>query len=1144
MKTDELYINGKRLDLSANFGVRLNRRLLSPAELNTKDAQFSYSISLPATRTNAAALDFAIVEETRDKFNRVYAAELIVGGVRIFAGLFKLTEVSAAGYKGNLYKPVPKTVRDVFGDVALNAHPELRIDFDNFAESVSAYNLAAATEPQLAIFPMALYGVLPKVPLDRQANNYSDRDVWDGAVFLGLRDLPPSVNVLKMLRHIFEGQGYTLQGTAFDDDKLARLYLSYKNADDYVQPWNYGYQAKMQLSGSWASDVNRRTMGAQWERGIGRSRDQLGFEVYSVDLMDATNSAVNIVEDIGGNVLYREINDADNVPWARTQIRIPASGFYKVRLHASIQVNSAENSRSSDPATGVAHISGRSSHSNNNFNASLYEVKLLRDRGQGDFGLSGAKIDGRYYYDNQPQNTIFDEENIPKYFPPLGAAGPLNFVDLAQNRNLLLGMHVGEGWHGWIPSRGGPSRDFVNPVTGNHNAAMLAAKPAVSWNPAEDTERTLLAMPSLGWSKYGLIGDFDNPDDNPDIDIDYSGATRISGQVLDANGNPQAPATGNLGVRYNDYYLNAVTGAMNPLAGWETSDFIDLRAFEDVTFSAAVAVNAGGAVTTFYDDNRQFIGAGILAPDTTPASYTSQPVNAPVEAAFVRISGDLGAVTINGINVATSNVIMHRFALQRYYTYVLTANAPYEGVAFVHVNGETSPALRVPFVGGVAEFTTGFYPLTTVTSIQLTMYLATHEYGIDGPLTISRRIDDNSDAVIGWEDTNKYAITVNNAPTSYVQRGTFNGVPADANWNAETDMYAVIWLEAGELLSVASVTSEGRYRRSGQHSTYGMVRHRIDWELSVQPFRVDPDWLKVDLVGNGTAPMNWNDPVNFDTDSIDLVGFLSADMKTNEFIDNFVKAFNLQLTQTADNAFALNVKQQRRNASPLYVDLDGQASVRDRINTPLGLPSVYKLGYTVDKEEQGYIETGDDGGGEYPTGVPDGATVEQTSSFSMNWFKPITKVESGGNVTLPLPIISKADVWAPSMAYPDAMGKRYTDLAYRFWYFDGQLNDLGATFDFNGAPLVLAKVSDRIPDVSILNYKNQQHTILDNYFTLLINGASHYTEAELYLTVAQYERLNGAVMARFNGDLYYIAEVSGYDPSGRNKTKLKLIRRI
>jgi hypothetical protein len=238
------------------------------------------------------------------------------------------------------------------------------------------------------------------------------------------------------------------------------------------------------------------------------------------------------------------------------------------------------------------------------------------------------------------------------------------------------------------------------------------------------------------------------------------------------------------------------------------------------------------------------------------------------------------------------------------------------------------------------------------------------------------------------------------------------------------------------------------------------------------------------------------------------------------------------------------VKQKKTTVTNQYLNLDNLASVTDRANTPLGLPSLYKLGFTVDIDEEGYVTSGDDGGGSFQTGVMEENIVEQKSFFSYNWFKQITKEEPGGNVTIPLPIISKADVWAPSLSYPEAMRKRYTDQAYRFWYYNGLLNDLGAVFQFNNQSLQIAKVSNTITGLSILNYKNQQFTILDNFFTVLINGASHYTELEGYLTPIQYQALNGAIMAMFNGDLYYVAELSGYDPSARNKTKIKLIRKI
>lgn len=85
----ELYIDGRMCDLTDNFSVRLNRQLINPGELSAKDAQYSYSVTLPITSANNEIFGFANIEETRGKFVRLYIAELIAGGVRIFMGNFR-----------------------------------------------------------------------------------------------------------------------------------------------------------------------------------------------------------------------------------------------------------------------------------------------------------------------------------------------------------------------------------------------------------------------------------------------------------------------------------------------------------------------------------------------------------------------------------------------------------------------------------------------------------------------------------------------------------------------------------------------------------------------------------------------------------------------------------------------------------------------------------------------------------------------------------------------------------------------------------------------------------------------------------------------------------------------------------------------
>lgn len=1027
MNNVELYINNQLTDIRADLGVRLNRQLINPGELNTKDAQYSYSISLPATANNHKIFNYTHVEETKNKFNRDYEAQLIINSVKIFAGKFRLSAIDKNGYKGNLYVAALRTIRDIFGELKLNENPEYRIPFSDFAASINAYNASAADGPQMAIFPYVLYGVLPKTPLNKNANSFSPRNVWDASVKIGMQDLPPSINPLLMLRHIFNSQGYGLQGTAFDDVKLMSLYQSYKNADNYVQPWNYGQQAKIKLSGAWGTRYEKRTGAERLERGVNQGSDPTG-NVFACDFLDATNTRLDIIEDTGGNVLYKEINDADLVTWINGQIRIPTSGFYKVEFGASLRVFDWDAWRITDSATGVQHIGGVTQNANNNFFNNHYEIRLCRDRGAAAFGLNSPKLNNTYYYNNQPQNRVFDGDNIPKYFPPVTSDGGINFVDLSQDRNHLLGFSFGMNNDPGYSTEA--SKDYINPLDPLTLSAVLPAKPSVSWMASENTTNpTRLAINAPGYTKYGLIGTFDNEGDNPNIDLDFSGGPFVTGQQLDSDGNPIPPSVG------------------------------------------------------------------------------------------------------------TDYIVLHRFAIERYFTYVITGGGSYTGNAYVHNGADTEPLLIVPFVGGVASFDTGFPDIINALDLKLTIYLKTPTFDVTGTLTIARDITPGSERVIGWEATNKYKIELDNAPAVFAKRGQFGDTTGLApEWYAQGKSACVVWLEAGELITMGSVSSEGRYRQNGMHSTSGWVAHEIDFDLSIQPFRVDPEWLQVSLSGNGTGVMDWDDPVNFDTDSINLVGFLDAAIKTDDYIENFCKAFNLRLTQIDATTFSLDVKQAKKATTSQYIDLDGAASVKDRANTPLGLPSLYKLGFSINTDEEGFKMTGDDGGGQFSTGVPEGDIVEQKSFFSYNWFKAITK----DGDTLALPIISKSDVWDAAMSYPEAMRKKYTDLAYRFWYYDGVLP---GTYEFNGSPLDIAAVSNTLTGLSELSYKNAPLTILDNYFTLLINGASHYTEIDAYVSALQYVGLDGSLMVKFNNDLYFVAEITGYDPTGRNKTKLKLIRK-
>jgi hypothetical protein len=859
----ELYIDGRMCDLTDNFSVRLNRQLINPGELSAKDAQYSYSVTLPITSANNEIFGFANIEETRGKFVRMYIAELIAGGVRIFMGNFRLSEISERAYKGNLVIPAPKTVKDVFNGITWKDLTGHWLPFDSLATSVSRYNRAAATEPQKAIFPYVLYGVLPK----RAINGiYSDRNVWDDSTIFSIDNMPPSVNVLMLLREAFSKKGFQLNGNVFSDLRLRELYLSHKDDGKQGLPWNYRSNGRIKVEGTWQNAVptNCVAKDSHCEKAARISRHEPNLNVFEV--MSGSNSIISHKEDPGGNLIptHYENGRPGN---AGARIVVPISGYYKIEFAASLAIlyRGAGSCVMKDQDTGVTYEEAITS----TLKKKQIEIRLTRTP---DADLSSEKLDGTFCRDNLPQSPEDDE----RYYPRVTDGKSVHLIDAAQDKNIITGFSFGVG------DPFGENADRSNPMDSR-----------------DIPSQTQIASPFLSW------------------DVDAAGSDR--------------------------------------------------------------------------------------------------------------------------------------------------------------------PLVIVPSPG----------------------YMRVNSEGI------------------GLE-TDKYKVALVNTPVSY------DLVSGDRT--ARGKVCAIAWLNRGEVLSIISVSYPAIYS--------------INYSLELTPFRSDKDWIPGYYREQGKLPtLDWNDSPTFESDRIDLFKFMPQEDKVDDWITEFCKAFNLRLSQTGNDTFSLDTKPTRKSYDGSYVDLDGVTSVRDRVNTPLGLPSLYKLGFTVDMEEEGYFLTNDDGGGEYSTGATEEKIIEQKSKFSYNWFKDIIWKGDIGSVTLPLPIISKHDVWVNEMPYSEAQGKSYTDLAPRFWLYGGLLNDLGASFTFNGDSVAVAKVTNS-NDLITLDYKGGKLSILDRFFTLLITGSSHYTKVEGYLSPAQYEALNGTTYAMFNGDLYYIAELSGYDPSGRNKTEIKLIRKI
>ncbi|WP_165022082.1 hypothetical protein [Dysgonomonas sp. ZJ279] len=901
----ELYINQQLCDIEnpKEFSVYLKRQLLNPSELSTKDAQRSYDITLPASATNNAIFGYINTEEVRGKFARLYDAHLLVGGVKIFDGKFKLSEIAKTYYKGNLGIPAQKTVKDIFAEKMMNEAGNWEIDFED-QTWITKYNTGEYDKNKYGdispcIFPLVLYGLLPKKPLDAEKGIYTDKELLDEYVDFKRDNFPPSVNCLKMLETIFKNEGLNLGGSAFNDERLTNLYMSYKNPTEYEMPWNYGTLGQMGIRGDWSNYVKRPSplLGTFVERKFKRNEPEDGHALYAVDMLNSTNTTPQIYANTGNNITTEN---------GKTTITIPYTGLYKIHFTSSFTLHHQaingvlnENPRIIDIGSNYQKNNETIYHYEN-LEERRFEIKVMRDRFDDDaFNLEKVQYDNVFYRNNLEQDKW--EASKIQYFPQPGPQS-VNFIDPAQNANLLCGFSFGSNYE--------------------------------NYNPTEENGRYCNIMATSGGQSWS---------------------------------------------------------------------------------------------------------------DTKVRSYSA------------------------------------------------VASPPY---------------MEAKYVNNKWEYTTHkdmFY----VNMINSRNEVVTMEWMMK---------------------------------------------PKTWSWG---EVMQVVKLEKGEKITVISNSDEGvHYRWDGRSKpeayNHGWLHHSIDYNLYIEAFQYNDDWLKIDNEGKsieGTV-MDYSESNDTIVNKLNLIRFLPSNVKINDWIDNFCKAFNLDLIQTTGDTFELNTKQKRILNTSSIINLDNKTDVNsNRRNTSLGLPASYELGFSINTNEEGFIksksgdtENGDTGGGLYETGSPENKRVNQASNFSYNWFKTIKDNSTEENYNLP--IISEKEPWERTNSgdYADMLNKKYSNLAQRFWYKKD--NEIYPTSIDGGVKIEAGLVSNEYNGSNPikLHYKNEEHSILDNYFALMADADNQYTTVECYLTPKEYSRVDNS-WVQFNNDLYYVAEIDGYDPMNRKKASLKLIRK-
>ena len=311
---------------------------------------------------------------------------------------------------------------------------------------------------------------------------------------------------------------------------------------------------------------------------------------------------------------------------------------------------------------------------------------------------------------------------------------------------------------------------------------------------------------------------------------------------------------------------------------------------------------------------------------------------------------------------------------------------------------------------------------------------------------------------------------------------------------------------------------------------------------------------------------NYTSPSQFDYD-LKVTNFLNEETTISSFIDGVQKAFNLQIRQDGKNIWIDSVKNQPQY-NTYAVELDNRVNTANGANSEaIEYPKSMSVQYKIDEDEWGFersvqpqsmlnqpdwkdyadrgysiIELNDD---TYVT-----ETSDISLPFSYTWYcnfvwKEVdqSNTESGNQHSLRIPVLSKFTYMIDGYDYDESMQHDGYSLPQRFW-FRPVYDTAFVWLDSQPSERIQIYLPVNENENGLnLSYKTTEKSLL-RYFNTKAYLASNYVEVEAYLNPQEYNDLKNGAMVHFDEDLYYVSEMQGFDPSGVNPTKIKMIKKI
>lgn len=370
-------------------------------------------------------------------------------------------------------------------------------------------------------------------------------------------------------------------------------------------------------------------------------------------------------------------------------------------------------------------------------------------------------------------------------------------------------------------------------------------------------------------------------------------------------------------------------------------------------------------------------------------------------------------------------------------------------------------------------------------------------------------------------------------------QNTVEKIPTKSNRELKGKAHIIIYLEKNTVLLPFLNTKhyyspetpkDDEMRKGITYNAYANVNINI---RAVAPETTSMEELKGGMLPKFTTMLN-------------LSNFINNQTLAKDFINNICNAYNL----TVHNEGKTVVMNKRKKHGDIhnYISLDDRITNEEYIHNHLEYPKQQGIKYSFDdKERYAYISAQKNATDEQLQSADwtnycdkgydiiefnNDSTTDNTIQlpFAYCGYEEFTF----NNMKLLIPIIAKDEDFINDNDYNNITdGFSYP---LRFWYRDNVTNySLPLP---NDKEYIITLPIDNKNSIA-LNYKDNQSNLLTYFFE--INKQMHdKLDVEVYLTNEEYKDIILGARVKINDDIYNVAEIQGYDPTGNNKTKLTL----